>query len=546
VVQNGAVLAEFGRLRKKLYIITKPKQIFMSNRVTRAVPETKISLRNLKIEDYEHLSEVMKRAYASMGGSVWKKEQIEKLLEIFPDGQICVELNGKPVACALSLIIDYSKFTDKHTYAEITGDYAFSTFDSLGDTLYGIDVFVDPEHRGLRLGRRLYDARKELCEKLNLRSIIAGGRIPGYKNYSDKLSPKEYIEKVKRRELYDPILTFQISNDFHVKKILTDYLPTDNESKTFATLIEWHNIYYEEKQRKLIGGKQSVVRIGVVQWQMRNVKTLKALMEQAEFFIDAVSGYESDFALFPELFNAPLLEQYNDMPEPDAMRSLASQTSKIVNKFCEFAVSYNINIITGSLPYYENGQLYNVAYLCRRDGSVDSQYKIHITPNEAYHWGLVGGSKLKIFDTDAGRIGILICYDVEFPELSRLLADKGMEILFVPFLTDTQKGYNRVKKCAQARAIENECYVVVAGSVGNLPKVKNMDIQFAQSAVYSPSDFAFPNNATIAEATPNTEMTLICDVDRDLLKELHTQGSVRILKDRRKDLYELKWKNEEE
>ena len=101
-------------------------------------------------------------------------------------------------------------------------------------------------------------------------------------------------------------------------------------------------------------------------------------------------------------------------------------------------------------------------------------------------------------------------------------------------------GYMRVRRCAQARAIENECYVSIAGCVGNLPRVNNMDIQYAQSAVFTPSDFAFPTNGVKTEATPNTEMTLIVDVDLDLLKELHNFGSVRILKDRRNDLYTLK------
>ena len=133
-----------------------------------------------------------------------------------------------------------------------------------------------------------------------------------------------------------------------------------------------------------------------------------------------------------------------------------------------------------------------------------------------------------------------VCYDVEFPELSRLLADEGMDILFVPFLTDTQNGYSRVRNCAQARAIENECYVAIAGSVGNLPKVHNMDINYAQSMVFTPCDFAFPANGIKAEATPNTEMIVIADLDIDLLRELNQFGSVRNLRDRRKDIYELK------
>ena len=117
-----------------------------------------------------------------------------------------------------------------------------------------------------------------------------------------------------------------------------------------------------------------------------------------------------------------------------------------------------------------------------------------------------------------------------------------MQILFVPFMTDTQNAYSRVRVCAQARAIENECYVAIAGSVGNLPRVHNMDIQYAQSAVFTPCDFAFPNDGKRAEATPNTEMILVSDVDLSLLNELHTYGAVRNLRDRRGDLYKLEMK----
>jgi GNAT superfamily N-acetyltransferase len=106
-------------------------------------------------------------------------------------------VDGKVVASALSIIVNYRKYGDNHTFQEITGDYTFSTHDANGDVLYGIEMFVHPDYRGLRLGRRLYDARKELCENLNLRAVIAGGRIPNYKNFSEGLTPREYIEKVK-------------------------------------------------------------------------------------------------------------------------------------------------------------------------------------------------------------------------------------------------------------------------------------------------------------------------------------------------------------
>jgi predicted amidohydrolase len=390
----------------------------------------------------------------------------------------------------------------------------------------------------LRLGRRLYDARKELCEQLNLKAIVFAGRIPNYAQHAKRITPRTYIDKVKHKELYDPVLSFQLSNDFHVLRIIKNYLEGDEESKEFAVLLEWNNVYYDDSPTLI--NQKSVIRLGLIQWQMRQLNNIEALFEQAEFFIDVVSGYGSDFALFPELFIAPLMADYNHLSEAEAIRELARYSDPIRKRFQEFAISYNINIITGSMPYMENNNLYNVGFLCKRDGTSEMYTKIHVTPNEVQHWGMKGGSEFKTFDTDCGKIGILICYDVEFPELSRIMANEGMNILFVPFLTDTQNAYTRVKHCSQARAIENECYVAIAGCVGNLPKVNNMDIQYAQASVFTPSDFAFPSNGIKAEATPNTEMTLIVDVDLNLLKHLHEHGSVRILKDRRNDLYEVK------
>ncbi|MBN2166425.1 MAG: bifunctional GNAT family N-acetyltransferase/carbon-nitrogen hydrolase family protein [Marinilabiliaceae bacterium] len=499
----------------------------------------KIELRNLNINDYQGLKTSMIEAYSNWPGAYWSEDHIEKLLDIFPQGQIAVLVNGEVAGCALSLIINYDHFGDEHTYKDITGNYTFNTHFPKGDVLYGIDVFIRPDYRGLRLGRRLYDARKELCEKLNLKSIIFGGRIPNYHKYSEHLTPKEFIQKVKMKEIHDPTLNFQLSNDFHVKKILKGYLPGDKESKDYAVLLQWDNIYYTKKDRK-INQNKSVVRLGLVQWQMRPYHHLDELFESVVFFVDAVSGYKSDFILFPEFFNAPLMSKFNDLTEAQAIRHLASHTEEIRKKFMELAISYNVNIITGSMPSLRGENLFNVGYLCRRNGTYEEYEKLHVTPDETKFWGLTGGVKIKTMETDCGKIGVLICYDVEFPELSRIMADQGMKILFVPFLTDTQNGYSRVRHCSQARAIENECYVAIAGSVGNLPKVENMDIQYAQSVVFTPCDFSFPSNGVKAEATPNTEMILVADVDLDLLAELHTYGSVRNLKDRRLDLFEIK------
>ncbi len=497
-----------------------------------------IELVFLKLEDYDEIKAAMQEAYTNMPEAYWKKHHIKTLIDKFPEGQVGIKIDNELAGCALSIIVNYSKFDDKHTYREITGAYTFNTHTSKGDKLYGIDVFIRPKYRGLRLGRRLYDYRKELCEKLNLKGIVFGGRIPNFHQYSSSMTPREYIDKVRLKEIHDPVLNFQMSNDFHPARVLQGYLEGDKESKEYAVLLEWDNVYYEKKSNKA-AIKKSIIRLGLIQWQMRLYKDFEELMQQAEYFIDAVSGYRADFALFPEFFNAPLMSKYNHLTEPEAIRKLAEYTERIVNRFSELAISYNINIITGSMPEIVNNNLYNAGYLCKRDGGIERFEKLHVTPDEVKVWGLQGGSTIQTYDTDCGKVGILICYDIEFPELSRLLSDEGIDILFVPFLTDTQNGYSRVRNCARARAIENECYVAIAGSVGNLPKVHNMDIQYAQSMVFTPCDFSFPTNGIKAEATPNTEMILIADVDIDMLRELNQFGSVRNLKDRRTDIYTL-------
>ncbi len=503
----------------------------------------KLDLRHLRREDFKAIKRIMDPIYPGIGGG-WTKAQFLSQLKQFPEGQIGIEYDGELVAAAMSLIVNYSEYGDNHSYDQITDSGFIKNHNPQGDTLYGIEMVVDPARRGLRLGRRLYEARKAICEQLNLRRMIAGGRMPGYHKYRERMTPQRYIEMVKRKEIHDPVLSFQLANDFHVRRVITGYLKGDRESGEYATLLEWINIAYEDPTIE-VTPTRSTVRVGVVQWRMRTVESFEELLEQMAYFVDTVSGYNADFVLFPEFFNAPLmaLSPKDDEKEAEAIRYLASFTDRLVSKLTDMAVEYNINIIAGSMPVYYHKKLYNVSYLCRRDGTVESQHKLHVTPDESSYWGVQGGEKLRIFETDAGRIGILVCYDVEFPELARKLADEGMDILFVPYWTDTKNGYLRVRLCAQARAIENECYVAISGSMGNLPNVENMDIQYSQAAVFTPSDFAFPHDAIAAEATPNTEMLLVADLDMNRLKEVRVRGSVRNLQSRRTDLYGVEWKS---
>ena len=351
----------------------------------------KVEIRNLQKEDYDQLASSFTRVYADGSDVFWTPEQIDKLIRIFPEGQIVTVVDDKIVGCALSIIVNYNDVKNDHTYAQVTGNETFDTHTRKGNILYGIEVFIHPDYRGLRLARRMYEYRKELCEKLNLKAIMFGGRLPNYHKYADRMRPKEYIDKVRQREIFDPVLLFQLSNDFHVRKVMRNYLPNDEESKHFACLLQWDNIYYQEPTEEYISPK-TTVRVGLVQWQMRSYKTLDDLFEQVEFFVDSVSGYQSDFVLFPEYFNAPLMARFNDASESQAIRGLARYTDEIRERFINLAIRYNINIITGSMPLIkEDGLLYNVGFLCRRDGTYEMYEKLHVTPDEMKCWGLSGG-----------------------------------------------------------------------------------------------------------------------------------------------------------
>ena len=206
------------------------------------------------------------------------------------------------------------------------------------------------------------------------------------------------------------------------------------------------------------------------------------------------------------------------------------------------ALQYNINIIGGSQFVEEEDKLYNVSYLFRRNGTLGKQYKIHVTPSERRWWGVEGGGSVEVFDTDRGRIAISVCYDIEFPELSRVAAKKGAQIIFCPFNTDERSGYLRIRYCAQARCIENHVYVATSGCVGNLPFVENADIHYAQSGIYTPADIPFSRDGIAAECTPNTETMVFHDVDLELLRRHRYTGTTQNWNDRRKDLYRIVYK----
>jgi predicted amidohydrolase/GNAT superfamily N-acetyltransferase len=503
--------------------------------------EKRIKLRVLKPEDYEAIVALQRQCFPDM--KTWTREQFDSLIKVFPEGQLCITLNREIIASSSSLIVDLDEYHETHTWRDISGQGYATNHDPHGDTLYGIEIMVAPKFRGYKLSRRLYNERKKFARKLNLRRIVLGGRIPAYHKYADKMSARKYVEKVLERVIYDPVLTAQIANGFVLKRLIPEYLPGDKESKGFATLLEWTNLDY-------IPGPESAltplyVRVCAVQYMMRMIKNFDDFAEHSTYFVDVASDYKCDFIMFPEMFTTQLLSFFKIKRPAKAMRALSEFTPRYLDLFTKLAIKHNINIIGGSHFAIEDDGLYNISFLFRRDGTIGKQYKIHITPSERRWWGVKPGSKVEVFDTDKGKIAILVCYDIEFPELARIAVRKGANMIFVPFNTDERRAYMRIRYCSHARCIENGIYVIIAGCVGNLPSVQNLDIHYAQSAILTPSDIPFQRDGVAAECAPNIETMIFQDLDLRLLKTHRSDGSVLTWLDRRSDLYKISYKEEE-
>ena len=503
--------------------------------------EKAITIRPLRSTDFEHVVELQKRCFAGM--EPWTREQFESQVSIFPEGQIGIEYRGKLVASSSSVMLDFALYKDWQSWEEISDNGYIRNHNPEGNTLYGIEMMVDPSARGLKLARRLYDTRKQLARDLNLMRIVIGGRIPGFAKYADQMTAREYIDRVMNKDLMDPVLSKQLANGFVLKRLIPNYLREDIESRGFATFLEWTNIDYNPPSKgKFIW--VAPVRVCVVQYQMRQITCFDDFAHQCAYFVDVASDYKCDFILFPEMVTTQLLSFIRADHPSIAMRELAEFTPRYLDLFTQLAVKYNVNIIGGSHFTMEDESLFNISYLFRRDGTLEKQYKLHITPSERDWWGVKAGDSVEVFDTDRGKIAIQICYDIEFPELTRIAVEKGAQIIFVPFCTDERYAYLRVRYCAQARCVENQIYVAIAGSVGNLPFVDNLDIHYAQSGIFTPSDIPFTRDAIAAECSPNIETVIFQDLDLELLRTHKQSGSVLNWNDRRKDLYEVKYLRE--
>jgi predicted amidohydrolase len=279
------------------------------------------------------------------------------------------------------------------------------------------------------------------------------------------------------------------------------------------------------------------VRIAAVQYQMQPVSGWKEFEEQVRYILDAAAEYQPEFVLLPEIFTAQLLSFIGRRDVRESVRRLDRYTPRYIELMQSIVREHGFYLIAGSHPTLRGEALYNTSYLFAPNGDYHTQDKIHRTRWEKEKWDTTAGDGLAVFDTAFGKIAVLICYDIEFPELARAVCEAGAEILFVPSCTDDRQGFWRVRYCCHARAIENQVYVALTGTVGHLP-VTGLGLNYGQAAILTPSDFPFSRDGIAAEGVPNTEQIVIADVDLADLAESRINGSTIPVLDKRRDVYE--------
>ena len=512
---------------------------------TKEKQKPEVTIRNWTEKDIPAIVKVHEAVYGHLysKAELYNERKYRLQFKKFPDGQFLAEADGKVVGYATSLIVQLDD-EDLYRYPELSGNGSFSPHTPSGDTLYGADIAVHPDYRGMAIAGELYKGRKSILKKYNLRRMIAYGRIPGYPAHMDKLTPEEYVQQVIDKKLKDSSLNAHLKAGYKVTKVVFD-LMHDNESMDYCTYLEYENKSFKANRRLIAATpmRRTVrrVRVCAAQYLMRPIKSWEDLETNVDFFADTADTYDCHFLVLPEYFTVQMFSTMPSDIEPmKAMKALAGMKDKYISMLKRLAKKHQLYIVGGSTPVIrEDGHLYNVSHFFTPGGKVYTQDKLHITPSERELWNIRPGNGLKVFDTPLGRVAIQVCYDIEFPEVSRLLALAGAEVIFVPFSTDEKKAYYRIRYSAHARSVENYIYTVISGNAGNLPN-KQYLLNYSQSAIITPSDFSFPTHAIAAEADPNVETVVVGELALSNLAKQREIGSVKPLYDRRTDIFELK------
>jgi predicted amidohydrolase len=294
------------------------------------------------------------------------------------------------------------------------------------------------------------------------------------------------------------------------------------------------------------GREPHTVRVAAVQYGQRRVASFAEFVDQAESSVLAAAGYGADFVLFPEFFPLQLLSTAPAMiPTGADVDELTRLTPAFREAMAGLARRHRVNLVAGSHPVrMPDGRAENLCHVFLRDGAMHVRAKIHPTPSEAAAWNLRGGDAVDVIATDCGPVGVLICYDSEFPELGALPGRRrtwrSSSCPTAPTTAPATCGCAYC--CARARHREPD----VRGDGGQrrqpAPRAAQMDIHYGRRPSSPRATSSSRATASHAEAEPCSPMLVLADLRMDALQRARDNGTVRNLRDRRTDLYRVEWK----
>ncbi len=276
------------------------------------------------------------------------------------------------------------------------------------------------------------------------------------------------------------------------------------------------------------------IRVASLQYYIRPVQTFDQFRDQVSALVETAVDYKCHLMVFPEYFTVQLLTLGNiHRPIREQIVDLSRCQGRYIELFTALARKHNIYIVAGTIPVLdeERSLLHNDSHFFSPSGEFGVQGKMHMTRFEAEEWFVSPRERLKLFETDFGKVAIAICYDIEFPEIARAAARQDAQIIIVPSCTDDRQGFLRVRYCAHARAIENQIYVIQSSTVGSLPMVPAVSLNYGQASILTPSDFSFSRDGILAEGTVNQEMMVIGELNLKTIQEGRETGTVLPLRD---------------
>jgi predicted amidohydrolase len=273
------------------------------------------------------------------------------------------------------------------------------------------------------------------------------------------------------------------------------------------------------------------LKISAVQYKYKELNSFDEFASNVENLVNQAK--DSDFVVFPEMFT---LELQYIIPNHE-INKIPGYERQYIELFTNLSKEKNQFIIAGSHMTIVNGKLYNIGHLFCPDGQIFKHSKTHLMPAEV-KMGFTHGTNLKIFETEKVKVALGICYEMEFPEVARTLTLKGAEIIFTSSYTLGEHGFWRVRHSCQARAIENQIYVVHSCLVGTPLNIEMM-AGYGRSSILSPCEEPWAPNGVVAEAETNKEMVITGEVDLKLLHKKRKRGVATTLNDRRPEIYKI-------